>query len=352
MAGALTKYNAARRALAAANRVDEVKDIRDKAVAMQAYAQQAKDTELIGYATEIRLRAERRAGELLRDMGERGERDTGKGNRNPTLKSQAAIPKLSDLGISPTQSSRWQRLADVELTEFETKVEAAKRKTISAVNGAGHKILSQIDRDERRARSRNAPVLADGIDLRIGDCRLVLADVPNNSVALVLTDPPYGDESAPLYEWLAAWSARVLIPGGSLVCYTGHSRLDRDMAILGSRLRYWWLLAMLHDQSQRLPGKFVIVNFKPVLWYVKETRRGRTLMPDILRSPARDKDLHNWSQGDGGVSQIIEHLTEPNELVADPFAGTAKWGQICAGMGRQWVGADVVNGGASVVEAA
>jgi hypothetical protein len=34
------------------------------------------DNELIGYATEIRLRAERRAGELLKEMAERDERPT------------------------------------------------------------------------------------------------------------------------------------------------------------------------------------------------------------------------------------------------------------------------------------
>lgn len=44
-------------------------------------------------------------------MAERDERDSGKGNRNPSLKSQAATPKLSDLGISKTLSSRWQKLA-------------------------------------------------------------------------------------------------------------------------------------------------------------------------------------------------------------------------------------------------
>jgi hypothetical protein len=204
---------------------------------------------------------------------------------------------------------------------------------------------------ERRRQSRMAKPIPGGMELRTGDARIVLADVPDNSVPLILTDPPYGDEAGPLYEWLAEFARRVLINGGSLICYAGGARLDRDIAILSARLRWWWPCKMEHHQSQRIPGKFVIATWKPVLWFVKDFRRGRSLVVDTLISPARDKDLHNWSQGDGGVSPLIEHLTEPGELIVDPFAGTAKWGDIAVAMGRRWLGADIELGGSTMVAA-
>lgn len=120
----LVKYNAARTALAEAHAIDEVKDIRDKAEAMAAYARQAKDTDMIAWVTEIKVRAERRAGQLLAEMPKQHGGHAAKARSHDT--TEVIPPTLSDMGISKDQSSRWQKLAAVTEEKFEQAVSAAK----------------------------------------------------------------------------------------------------------------------------------------------------------------------------------------------------------------------------------
>jgi protein gp37 len=151
----LVLYDAACRALAEAHRVDEVKRIRDKAVALQAYAKQAKDTDLIAKATDIRMRAERRAGELLIEMAERKERHSGRGDQKTG--SQAATPKLKDLDINKTQSSRWQALAALDHDQFEARVEGASKQAYDRMT---HQFLKEAESERTPDIEEPASMLA------------------------------------------------------------------------------------------------------------------------------------------------------------------------------------------------
>jgi hypothetical protein len=120
---ALAKLSHAERALAEAKTLDDLVAIRDTATAAKAYAEAAKlGTAAINHATEVKLRAERRAGEMLREMAKRGERA---GLGRPSNKGRTA-PFLSDLGISVHESKAWQRVADVPEPEFEDRLAEVK----------------------------------------------------------------------------------------------------------------------------------------------------------------------------------------------------------------------------------
>lgn len=116
----LVRYNHMRQAIVECRSVDEVKEIRDRARALEVYAAQALNYDSEKLAAEIRIRAERRAGDLLREMKLNGARHTGHGNQR--AESNDPTPKtstLAALGITKDQSSQWQKLAEIPAPLFE-----------------------------------------------------------------------------------------------------------------------------------------------------------------------------------------------------------------------------------------
>ena len=73
-------------------------------------------------------------------------------------------------------------------------------------------------------------LLAEGVTLHCGDCRTVLADLPENSFDACVTDPPYelkfmgkGWDGTGVAFQVETWKAvlRVLKPGAHLVAFGG-----------------------------------------------------------------------------------------------------------------------------------
>ena len=52
-----------------------------------------------------------------------------------------------------------------------------------------------------------------------GDARELAKEIPDESVDLIFTDPPYKKQFQYLYEWLPGEAARVLKQDGFVLCY-------------------------------------------------------------------------------------------------------------------------------------
>lgn len=176
----LARYDAARYALQEAVAVDEVKGIRDKALAMAAYAKQAGDTALIEMATEIRVRAERKAGQMLAEMPKAkgtvlsGRDSFGGAQKEPPKNT----PTLAELGVTKKQSSRWQKLAAVPDEDFERAVTAAKEVAGEVTARA------IVEHRNQQKEAKPKPVKTDQRDAEISGLRAELCESRANAAEL------------------------------------------------------------------------------------------------------------------------------------------------------------------------
>lgn len=107
----LIEFANASASLAQATTLEDIRAIRDKAEAARTYARSAQlGLDMQNHAAELKLRAERKAGQILAELRLRG------GDRRS--KRHRAHLKLDDLGVSKDQSKRWQRIASVPESEF------------------------------------------------------------------------------------------------------------------------------------------------------------------------------------------------------------------------------------------
>lgn len=154
----LALLSQAHQAIAQVQGLDEIKGIRDKAEAVRKYPQSVgMGLELQNYAAEVKLRAERKAGELLAQMQLHG------GDRK-SQKAEAR-PKLEDIGITKDQSSRWQLTAVISEREFEKYV-AQTKSTNGEVTTAGllrvaKKVVAKKRRKDKQRQSRETPEPSD-----------------------------------------------------------------------------------------------------------------------------------------------------------------------------------------------
>ena len=206
---------------------------------------------------------------------------------------------------------------------------------------ASMKVLSEA-KAERKAYELSKSMPEDMCRLFVADIRDGLKEIADDSVDFLITDPPYPREYIPLYEDLSLVASRVLKPGGSLIVMIGQSYMPEVIELLGRHMSYYWVMPYLTPGggAPLLYQKRVNTFWKPVLWYVKGEYKG-DYISDVLKSPERDKSLHEWGQSLGGFLDIVERLTNPGDVILDPFLGGGTTGAAAVSMGRKFIGTDI-----------
>lgn len=201
---AIARIDKARTLLAEAKSMIEVKQVIDMAAAAEVYAKRQKlSDEAIGYAHSIKIDALTRLGEMLK-AGPKHEGGRPAQKTGSVVEPVSSPPTLAELGIDKKVSMVAQQLAN--LPDDMRQAVAKREATISQAR----KQVSEKQRADDLARPTET-VLPVGIHR--GDFRELAHMIPDDSVELVFTDPPYDEDSVELYE-AAAKEAACLVREG------------------------------------------------------------------------------------------------------------------------------------------
>lgn len=190
--------------------------------------------------------------------------------------------------------------------------------------------------------------LPENYDLIQGDFMEVGKQISDNSIDLILTDPPYGNELLDVFEKLGTFAQRVLKEGGSLVSFVGQYDLDTKINVITkSGLKYRWQFCVKHTGHHRLMRVFgtnIEVVWKPLVWFIKGNN-GRTTLPgyisDYIESEPPKKVMHEWEQSTIESEHVIKGLTVENQIVLDPFMGYATNGVAALKLNRKFIGIEI-----------
>jgi 16S rRNA G966 N2-methylase RsmD len=195
-------------------------------------------------------------------------------------------------------------------------------------------LVIQVSKDFKR----------ENIELLEGDFREVSKSIPDNSIHLIFTDPPYDEKPVPLFKDLAKLAFRVLKENASIITYLPNAFIPTIINyMISAGLTYWWTLAVQLEYSfARHHQRQVVIKYKPLLWCVK----GQKLVTpdyisDLIISHKPEKIFHSWEQSKIEAEHIFRILTVEGQQILDPFVGTGTAAVAAIKLNRRFLGIDI-----------
>lgn len=151
-------YQKAVTAIKECDAIDEAKDWADKMSALALYYKQSKDKTLEDYAKRIRIRAERRMGELLRQFDGKGNNQYSKEGTDATDGKLTQKNVAENIGLSERQQLQSVRLSNIPEETFNQMVDSENVPTLTQLAELGTKkvvkVVNQNNKDSWKVNER------------------------------------------------------------------------------------------------------------------------------------------------------------------------------------------------------
>ena len=202
------------------------------------------------------------------------------------------------------------------------------------------------------------------------DCLEGMKLIPDNSVDLIITDPPYpttsrgcaGNSGGMLQKDInkkgkvflhnniniseyAPECFRALKNGGHFYIMTNHKNLIEMLNVCTST-GFHFIKSLIWNKGNKIMGTFYMSQFEYILFF----RKGKGVkinncgtsdilnVPNIKTKDENGKNLHDTEKPVELMKILIENSSKENEIVLDPFAGIGTTAIACINTNRNYIG--------------
>ena len=241
-----------------------------------------------------------------------------------------------------------------------SKLSTAQQKSIITKLGDGSiktvkEGLTAFTRESQRAEfeklSEDTKRLPDTMVLVNSDFFEYEDKIVDNSIDLIVTDPPYVEDWKENISPFMNVANRVLKPGGVMVMVIGHVRLpdvfegfaDCKRNFGDTALQFYHECALAHSGHLAAMHHVGAMNgFKPIIIAMKPPiHKPYKMYNDLIEGSGRDKAIHDWQQSVEEILPMFDAFSKPGDTVLDPFMGAGTYGVASKMTVRKFIGVEM-----------
>lgn len=351
----------AQKQLAQIKTVESGVEYLNKVKAIETWAKaEKKDAILQNAIAEQKIRTQKILGGLLKDN-----------NKELKARSQGST-QLSDFGISKNESSKFQKIASMPEELFEEEIAQAKdesNKRIELTTSRLLKAAKQYEKDtKRKEQSEQIKTINITENIKQGDSLKILKSLQDNSIDIILTDPPYGIQyKSNRSEDNNAVTKRGLLNDGKKEAY---ELLENTCKILVDKTSndshlYFFCSWSVFSDFENIIGKYFTIK-TPIVWdkgnkgsgdlendwgnqteliiyCVKGKKNINYRKGNVLNIPKihSSKLVHPTQKPVELIKEILGVSALKNDFVVDPFMGSGSTIKACNQMNLKSLGIEL-----------